>query len=270
MSFILDALKKLEREKAARNNAGINISEEILRGNYRDRRTGTRSPMAIAAVTVLALLVIGATVAGVMFWQRDSAVREAREFPGSGDFRSTAAQEQPGWPDAAKAPVGSGVTAPVSAPRSAQGSLMPAEETAPTRSPVKTEAGADPGEDTPERDQVGGPPSGADVKVAGIAWQEKRSARRAVVNGLLVTEGTPVDGFTVKEILQNRVRFQGNGRTFDVYISGPLLGETGPAPPPRETSVPNRPSRGETLNRNRPARDNVGNFKAAAPASAKD
>lgn len=58
----------------------------------------------------------------------------------------------------------------------------------------------------------------AEIKVEGIAWQEARSRRRAVINGLLVGEGALVNGATVKEIQQNRVLFLMNGATFEVSV----------------------------------------------------
>lgn len=58
----------------------------------------------------------------------------------------------------------------------------------------------------------------SDIKVSGIAWQEERSARRAVVNGFLMQEGSSVSGAKITEIFQDRVRFSQGGRVFEVYL----------------------------------------------------
>lgn len=240
MSFILDALKKLEREKAARSCAGVNISEEILRGKPRGRSSRTHSLAAIGAVAALALLAVGAVVAGVLYWQGDRAQRETREIPSVEENRH-AASAVPGQPrpaDTVSVPAGGEIAPAVPTPRPVQVGGQAALERRPALNPVTTAAGADPGQGASGANEIDAPPAGVDVKVSGIAWQEKRSARRAVINGLLVNEGTPVGGVTVKEIFQNRVRLQGNGRTFDVYISGPLLGDT-PRSEPSGQSVRN-------------------------------
>jgi type II secretory pathway component PulC len=68
-------------------------------------------------------------------------------------------------------------------------------------------------------------PAPADIKVSGIAWQDERSARRAVVNGFLMREGAIVSGAKITEILQDRVRFSLSGTSFEVtFISAGLPG----------------------------------------------
>ena len=58
----------------------------------------------------------------------------------------------------------------------------------------------------------------ADIKVSGIAWQEERSARRAVVNGFLMKEGGMVAGAMISEILPERVRFSMSGGEFELSM----------------------------------------------------
>ena len=64
----------------------------------------------------------------------------------------------------------------------------------------------------------------ADLSVSGIAWQEERSLRRAVVNGLLLGEGAEIAGARVVEIGERRVRFSRGGQTFSVSLSSPFPG----------------------------------------------
>lgn len=59
----------------------------------------------------------------------------------------------------------------------------------------------------------------ADIKLSGIAWQEDRRARRAVVNGFLMQEGGVVLGARITDIFQDRVRFSLSGSVFEVPLA---------------------------------------------------
>ena len=59
----------------------------------------------------------------------------------------------------------------------------------------------------------------ADIKLSGIAWQEDRRARRAVVNGFLMQEGGVVLGARITDIFQDRVRFSLSGSVFEIPLS---------------------------------------------------
>ena len=58
-----------------------------------------------------------------------------------------------------------------------------------------------------------------EITVSGVAWQDERKARRAVVNGLLAREGSVVAGARISEIMKDRVRFSRAGATFDVIMN---------------------------------------------------
>jgi len=58
--------------------------------------------------------------------------------------------------------------------------------------------------------------------VSGIAWQEDRPGRRAVVNGLLVAEGAMVAGARVTEIRAEKVIFSSGGHTLEIPNSSPF------------------------------------------------
>ncbi|MCM0082396.1 general secretion pathway protein GspB [Geomonas sp. Red32] len=60
---------------------------------------------------------------------------------------------------------------------------------------------------------------GSDITISGIAFQDERSLRRAVLNGTLVKEGEEVAGARVVEIKETKVRLSRNGRQFDVVFS---------------------------------------------------
>jgi general secretion pathway protein B len=59
------------------------------------------------------------------------------------------------------------------------------------------------------------------LKLTGIAFQEDRAARLAVINDLPVMEGTMIEGARVMEISEDRVRFNYSGRNFEVLLDGP-------------------------------------------------
>ncbi|HJV65811.1 MAG TPA: hypothetical protein VJ550_08760 [Geomonas sp.] len=66
------------------------------------------------------------------------------------------------------------------------------------------------------------PTGAADIALSGIAWQDERNLRRAVLNGSLVGEGAMVSGARVVEIQETRVRMSRNGRLFDLALSSAL------------------------------------------------
>ena len=61
-------------------------------------------------------------------------------------------------------------------------------------------------------------PTGPELKVSGIAWQNKGESSFAVVNGHAVLQGGTVDGFRVLEIRQDTVKFSGPNGNFEVPL----------------------------------------------------
>ncbi|MDD2319217.1 MAG: general secretion pathway protein GspB [Geobacteraceae bacterium] len=258
MSFILDALKKLEQEKAARKHGTVNISDEILRGGPNVRRKVKRGVPLSVVLAGLGLLLLAA--AGIFFWQRHGAdepqavaLRAERPLPPAPSVSAEAQPQpapvvQPVAPPVAvpEAVVSEPVAAPVERPdpmmagqaalaRTPEGRtnravrpVRPAmvnpngrqRRQATVRSPAENTVREQPAQ--PYREVSGS--GGSGLMVSGIAWQEKPSARRAVINGTLVEEGATVNGATVEEILPTRVRFSSGGRQFNVSISSPMTG----------------------------------------------
>jgi len=70
------------------------------------------------------------------------------------------------------------------------------------------------------REEAGAPQGApADISITGIAWQDERSLRRAVINGTLVGEGAEVAGARVLEIREDRVRLSRGGQVFEAAFS---------------------------------------------------
>lgn len=224
MSFILDALKKMEQEKAARKSGEINISAEIIRDNRQMRRKVKRSvPLSAVLVAFGVLMLLG--VSGAFFWykydagkQSDVAAMKPERMPPV-LVEETASQERvmvgPAAPPAR--PVAAMTTEP--SPRPVESRRRMQGEQTQVQRPVKSDLNGSAEE--PAREGSGSKGSG--ITVSGIAWQDAPAARRAVINGDLVAEGAQVGGATVEEILPTKVRFSSAGRRFSVSISGPLV-----------------------------------------------
>jgi general secretion pathway protein B len=250
MSYILDALKKLEHEKSrkSRGNGMINISGALFE-NERPRPSETAGWKIALAVTVAVLITFGTTW---LFLQSGKGRRNPSPRP------ATTAPQTPPAPPAPPAPPVSVVIAPsppVAAP------VVPVQQTLPTAPPAPAQVtpvrpparpakpqnnavqaatatgntDVEPAMQEPRpranepkgqalpADQADAAP--ADIKLSGIAWQEERRARRAVVNGFLMQEGGVVSGARISNIYQDRVRFSLSGKTFEI----PLTSSAAPA-----------------------------------------
>jgi general secretion pathway protein B len=229
MSFILDALKKLEQEKAARKNGNINISEEILRVNHQTRQKTKRAvPVSVVLVGFGLTLMLLLGVTGVFLWRSHDAADDSNAVAKREEKTSLAAErvqkdsarievaKTSGTPEATPVPI-----TPESSPPPAEAARIPQQPDAPLRRPSNSGFRD---ESAPSYREASGS-GGSGLLVSGIAWQDEPQARRAVVNGTLVSEGAQVGGATVDEILPTRVRFSSGGRRFTVSISGTLVGK---------------------------------------------
>lgn len=246
MSYILDALKKMEREKVKKARAGgmTNISGELFNEERpRSYRGGAWKIIAVAIVT--------SCVAMAATWyylkpdsdgEKTAARRSAdRTVPAAINAAPVTPQPpapvpatvQPSVPPAAAVPGQPAAQMPPST-ASLQQSPAPTPGAAPPvpavsvpgvqpplrkadsrRGTAKTVQSAPRPEQRPAVATVAPP---ADLKVSGIAWQEERSARRVVANGFLLKEGNVVAGARIVEILPDRVRFSMSGGEFELSM----------------------------------------------------
>jgi general secretion pathway protein B len=196
MSLILDALKKLEQEKAARRTRQGELRPAITGRKGVPSSPSWRLPLLITGAVILAVTV---TVVVMGRFPRQhlpvTAAPVREESP------------KPMAPTAAVLPV------PVQSPVIIASPSTPAQVPAPAVVLPPT----------PPRTKLTEPvltgPAPADLKVTGIAWQDERSARRAVVNGALAGEGAVIAGAKIIEIRQEQVRFIRDGQTFAVPIT---------------------------------------------------
>jgi general secretion pathway protein B len=233
MSYILDALKKLEQEKTRKSRSGgkINISGELF-ANERVRPVAGRRLKTIILVSVAVV----ATFIVTWFALKGSGKRNlspvvataVRPNPVASipvpvpTIPATPPVTQPPLPQAPAAipPRTAAIpvlpAAPVRARQAARSSSPDDEEEvreSPRHVSVKSA--------TSQTATVVAPklvPAPADIKVSGIAWQDERSARRAVVNGFLMREGAVVAGAKITEIHQDRVKFTLSGTVFEVSL----------------------------------------------------
>jgi len=217
MSYILDALKKMEHEKAKKKGtAGIaSVSGELFRPEKLKPQKGNIWKIG-AAIILIAVLTSGVT----WYLLRDKSpvktVKTATPI-----VAPPVQQVQQQEPAAIPVPVPAPVVSPappaaISRPETPVASRVvtspPADDEG-RRASRKNSAKA------VQRQESEVPVSApADIKVSGIAWQDERAARRAVVNGFLLKEGAVVAGAKIVEILPEKVRFSMNGKTFELSM----------------------------------------------------
>jgi general secretion pathway protein B len=245
MSYILDALKKIEHEKNKKRSDGrLSVASDL----FQERK----QPASRAGIWKIAVLIAGASlVTGGGTWfalhgKNTGSVVAVRPL--------TPPQAVPAIPPVVVPPVP--MPAPIPAP-------IPVQAVAPPSvvpSVVPSPAAAAPQETSEDREdddsrlsrkarraiargkaqpvvqkpatqavqtvqpvQVVAAP--ADLKLSGIAWQDERAGRRAVINGFLLKEGAVVSGAKIIDIQADRVRFSSAGGQFEMRLDAVLPAE---------------------------------------------
>ncbi|HET6418607.1 MAG TPA: hypothetical protein VFG19_00530 [Geobacteraceae bacterium] len=208
MSLILDALKKLEREKAASRKSSVDIVPAIISSRVTRRwPAGWKLPVVIIVVIALTAAVTTAVVFLL-------APRGNRPAPAAS---ASAENITPAPPSLAPGNQANPKLAaePAKVPSVIPSRTVPAE-TLPGR--IQSHESKPFGDKNDDSVQSAG--GGTDLKVSGIAWQDDRAERRAVVNGALVGEGAVVEGARIVRIFQDKVRFSRSGETFEITVAG--------------------------------------------------
>ncbi|MBT0665492.1 general secretion pathway protein GspB [Geobacter pelophilus] len=196
MSLILDALRKMEQERKASRRHSTDIRPEVLSYRGVPRKT-SRSPLVLPVTAV----VIISCIAGGLLMMREKTPSEAPALKTS----SKTVPIKPIQPTPAIPQPQVTVAPPPAHPRPAPDTAQPTKPSAPQR-----EETIAPGSNTA---------TASGITISGIAYQDDRSMRRAVINGALVGEGAEVAGAKVVEIRENRVRFSRAGENFEVLQS---------------------------------------------------
>jgi len=258
MSLILDALKKLDREKSSHRDGTANIAVEILRPDPSRPRKKMLWYFAAVSITAVATACITyAVIAG--FGTMSKSYPPATVSPPPGQQTATALPPRETVSNSAdeisRAPAKiqdsaeskkslitsrSQQVATATPPRKTVGNS--ADEI--SRAPAKIQNSAEskkslipPGKkaggdiSTRETDIIpekikksAEPTAGASaasqpsLKLSGIIWQEEPKERRAMINSRIATEGSTIEGVKVVEIHPTRVRFLHNGRYFEITL----------------------------------------------------
>ena len=256
MSIILDALKKLDREKSSRRNGTADIALEILRPDQ--VRPRKRIPFYFAAIPLTAIVAIAITYAIIVqfgFLSTSSVPGPIKPSASSQQAAPAPVKSDPlksSPPLPANPPVPSQQVAPtlpsnepVRDTRDATGRVPSkiqdlSEKKSATAFPAKKKVEQEvipeeeyeedynvpeiakppirqtprPAQQTPKELSTTPP----QLKLSAIVWYEESSKRFAMINGLIVNEGSIIEGVKVEEIYPDRVRFSQNGRQFEIAM----------------------------------------------------
>lgn len=196
MSLILDALRKMEEERAARRGGSVDIRPALL------SRQGDAPPKTGRLITLVAagvILLLAGIGTGVLL--KGTGTSPPPTHPVGNSSAGTGDRPTPPLPPAAPQTV----PLPPEPARTLPTATAPAVPPTPLHSPV---------DDDPS--PTASEPADTALSISGIAWQEERGLRRAVVNGALVGEGAEVAGARIVEIRERSVRFSRGGRLFEV------------------------------------------------------
>jgi len=189
MSLILDALRKIELERKAKRQSCQEIRSEVL--HYHGAAPLPGKSRIIPAIA--ALLLISAAVASFFYFRKPDPVKTAVMQPQE-------IQQQ-------------ALTQATSAPKlQSSPATLPLEKSLPTAVKISQP----PVHHSAETVNVQQRSGNEGINVSGIAWQDERSLRRAVINGYLVGEGAEIEGAKIIEIKENRVKFSRYGEIFEV------------------------------------------------------
>ena len=191
MSLILDALKKMEQDKARRRIQSMELGPAILQERNRHAASRLRTPAVVACAVVITAIATYFVMALIPTNRGEQAVPApvAQGVPAPPAIEPARSLPPP--------PAETILPSPLPAPALAQSAALPPSASAPSATaPV--------------------------LVVNGIAWQEERHARRAVVNGVLVAEGAMVAGARVTEIHAGKVVFSSGGQILEIPNSSPF------------------------------------------------
>jgi general secretion pathway protein B len=217
MSYILDALKKMEHEKAKKKGAGgiASVSGELFRSEKLKPQKGNIWKIGAA---IMLVVVLTACVTWYLLREKTpvKTVKTATPIVAP-PVQQVQQQESVATPAPVPAPVVSPAPpAAISRPETPVASRVATSTPADDEGRRASRRNSAKAVQRPESE--GSVAAPADIKVSGIAWQDERAARRAVVNGFLLKEGAVVAGAKIVEILPEKIRFSMNGKTFELSM----------------------------------------------------
>ena len=219
MSVILDALRRLDREKSSRRGGTANIAVEMLKPD----QSRPRNKIALYAAAVSLTAVVAAASTYVLmsepgFLPRPSPaasvshpapIEESAPAQVSREPVRKDQEEISRLPQKIESPAGSKPTETFSGEKKVERNVI-SEETDSTQGSAKKAS---------EHAQTGPAAAPPSLAISAIVWYEDPSKRFAMVNGMISTEGSLVEGVKVEEIRPTSVRFSHNGQYFEIPIS---------------------------------------------------
>jgi len=219
MSVILDALRRLDREKSSRHGGTANIAVEILRPAL--SRPGKKIPRYVVAVSLTAIAAAAITYVVMsepgplpkpsppVSVSHPGPIQQAAPAPLSREPVRSAQDEIGRLPQKIESPAGSKPTETPSGEKKVERNVA-SEETDTTHGSAKKVL---------EHTQTGPATAPPSLAISAIVWYEDPSKRFAMINGMITTEGSLVEGVKVEEINPTSVRFSHNGQYFEIPIS---------------------------------------------------
>ncbi len=224
MSHILDALQKVQEEKTAKLKQTAITGGVLLTSP--SVHTKTRKRFYLLASTVAVVLCVVGFVIWMALQPPQKTLRDSASKPSIQPLQTVPAPPVTNLPPSAQTVV---PTPPVQKQAAIQPPAVDAVESLQRKNVPKSKS-------TPHIDSGRQPkalpavtaqtdmllparatePEG--IKLTGIAWQDDRKNRRAVVNDLLVGEGAVIAGVKVLEIKPTTVRFEKNGSVYETTL----------------------------------------------------
>lgn len=236
MSSILEALKKLEDEKAGRRSGGANIAAKVVKPG---RRPGQRPKwlapagmsVAAASAALFTYILMGGFSAHVTTLQPVPPAPSLQQQYQQQQQLQQQQQQQQLHPQPAATPAAETAPLPVLPPVIVRSRAFPSSPPSPvTRSapavvvPPPPQIAPPNAEKPAAPSQPEAPPGPPALKISGIGWQKDNAERMAIINGKAVSEGAVVEGARVEEIFPDRVRFSFKDKTFEIPL-GKIPGE---------------------------------------------
>jgi len=248
MSVILDALKKLDREKSIRRGGSPNIAVEILRPDL--LRPGKRILPYVVAVS-LATAAITYTVM-VKFGSLSKSSPPVPVSPPASSQQVLPVPSESGVvvksspPPSISPPLPSQPVPPVplshepvhAAPeaisrvppkiQSQEESKIPAASLSEKKTDQKViseevRVAPETAKKPAEGAQAESAQAPRSLRISGIVWSEEPLNRLAVINGASITEGSVIEGVKVVEIFPTHVRFLHNNRPFEIPLGSSTI-----------------------------------------------
>jgi len=212
MSLILDALKKLEQETAARKEGTDKVAAQILRADHVKPKHKRMVILSVASA------IVGAMIGVALVGGSSSLIRPLSPvLPASAPISQPVSYAVP----VATLPAQTDKTQSPKVLRTSEvrkSTEQPLRQNTQRQSASPIKQGTNTHNEVSDKPKKSAEDSAPSLTVSGIVWFEERSARRAVVNEMVLGEGAIVNGAKIVEIQPNGVLFSHGNEMFGVLL----------------------------------------------------